>query len=104
MSGLSVSTARTAWPVWSTSSRPFSRARLPAADKNSLVQFGATSAGRILVSEWGADAARRLAVALHRWDRLTADLSDDEFDQLDDFFRVRLQPQERAAILRRLAT
>ncbi len=77
--------------------------RLPSADKNSLDQFGATGAGRILVSEWGADAARRLAVILHRWDRLTADLSDDEFDRLDHFFRVRLQPQERAAILRRLA-
>ena len=28
---------------------------------------------------------------------------DDQFDVLDDFFRVRLRPQERAAVLRRLA-
>ncbi len=57
-----------------------------------------------MTREWGADAARKLAVALHKWDRLTFHLNDDEFTELDDFFHVRLRAHERAAVLRRLAT
>lgn len=77
--------------------------RLPPADRDDLEQFAQSSAGKILVKEWGGDAARRLAVALYRWDRLTFRLNDDDFDALDDFFRKRLRPQERAAVMRRLA-
>lgn len=62
-----------------------------------------TGAGRILAGEWGADTPRRLAAALYRWGRLTGELTDAEFDEIDDFFRNRLRPTERAAILRRLA-
>ena len=55
------------------------------------------------MEEWGNDAARRLAVVLHRWERLVTPLSDTEFKQLDDFYRNRLRPHERAAVLRRLS-
>ena len=78
--------------------------RLPPASRDDLATFAEAGAGAILVKEWGADAARNLAVALHRWDRLTQYLSDEEFDQLDDFYLNRLTDTERAAILRRLAT
>lgn len=77
--------------------------RLPPADKDTLAQFAETGAGKILVAEWGADAAHRLNTALFRWDRMTDDLDDTEFDEIDDFFRNRLRPHERAAVLRRLA-
>ena len=86
--------------------REFSNAYVPAtgsADGDTLAQFGGTGAGKILVAEWGADAARRLNVALFRWARMTEDLNETEFDALDDFYRVRLRPQERVAVLRRLA-
>ncbi len=68
-----------------------------------LEEFANTSAGDILVDEWGAEAAHKFSVILFRWERLTEPLSDAEFDQLDDFYRNRLRPHERAAVLRRLA-
>ena len=77
--------------------------RLPPAEASDVKAFEQTSAGEILASEWSADTPQRLAIVLHRWERLTADLTDDEFAELDDFYRVRLRPVERAAILRRLA-
>ena len=75
----------------------------PAADPADLEEFSGTSAGQILVREWGDDAGRKLAVALYRWERTVEGLSDTEFAELDDFYRLRLRPQERAAVLRRLA-
>ena len=86
--------------------REFSNAytpRLPAADPADLEEFSESSAGRILVKEWGDDAGRKLATALYRWERTVEGLSDAEFAELDDFYRLRLRPQERAAVLRRLA-
>lgn len=77
--------------------------QLPPASPDDLAEFNGTSAGQILAKEWGQDAGRRLAVALFRWERLTENLSDTEFAELDDFYRLRLRPQERAAVLRRLA-
>ncbi len=77
--------------------------QLPPADGDALAQFGETGAGEILAKEWGDDAARRLNIALYRWNRLTENLDDAEFDSIDDFFRNRLRTHERAAVLRRLA-
>ncbi len=65
--------------------------------------FAGSGAGQILVREWGDEAARKLAVALYRWERLIADLSETEEAEIDDFYLRRLRPQERAAVLRRLA-
>ena len=78
--------------------------RFPAASPDELAQFSETGAGTILAAEWGADARNKLAVALFRWDRLSAPLDDATFDALDDFFRNRLRPEERASVLRTLAT
>jgi hypothetical protein len=75
----------------------------PAADPADLETFAGSGAGRILVGEWGDEAGRKLATALYRWERLTENLSDSEFAELDDFYRLRLRPQDRAAVLRRLA-
>ena len=75
----------------------------PAADPADLAEFSGTSAGQILVEEWGDEAGRKLAVALYRWDRMIADLTETEEAEIDDFYRLRLRPQERAAVLRRLA-
>ncbi len=44
-----------------------------------------------------------MPIGLYRWERLVSPLSDDEFKQLDDFYRNRLRPHERTAVLRRLA-
>ena len=75
----------------------------PAADSNDLATFAESGAGRILVGEWGDEAGRKLAVALYRWDRMIADLTETEEAEIDDFYLKRLRPQERAAVLRRLA-
>ncbi len=75
----------------------------PATDPADLETFAESGAGRILVGEWGDDAGRKLATALYRWERTVEGLSDAEFAELDDFYRLRLRPQERAAVLRRLA-
>ena len=83
-------------------SNPYTPA-LPAADPADLEDFAESSAGQILVKEWGDDAGRKLATALYRWERTVEGLSDQEFAELDDFYRLRLRPQERAAVLRRLA-
>ncbi len=73
------------------------------ASAEDVAQFAETGAGKILAGEWRDAAPRHLGIALGRWDRLTADLSDDDFDKLDDFYRNRLTADERAAVLRRLA-
>ena len=75
----------------------------PAADPADLETFSESGAGRILVEEWGDEAGRKLATALYRWDRMIADLTETEEAELDDFYLNRLRPQERAAVLRRLA-
>ncbi len=77
--------------------------RQPPADAGDLEEFANTSAGKLLVPERGDAAGRRLAIALFRWERLVDLLSDREFGELDDVYRNRLRPHERAAVLRRLA-
>ncbi len=69
-----------------------------------VASYRGTRAGRMLVGEWGDEAGRRLATALYRWDRMIADLTETEEAEIDDFYLNRLQPQERAAVLRRLAS
>ncbi len=75
----------------------------PAADPADLETFSESGAGRILVEEWGDEAGRKLATALYRWDRMIADLDETEEAEIDDFYLNRLQPAERAAVLRRPA-
>ena len=74
-------------------------ASFPAATAEQLTQFRETGAGQLLMQEWGDSAAQRLGVILGRWDRLCSHLSNDDYLMLDDFFRVRLTPAERAGIL-----
>ena len=77
--------------------------RLPPADEADVEEFAETSAGKLLIPEWGADAGHKLAVALFRWERLVTPLTESEFAEIDDFYRRRLRPRERAGILKRLA-
>ena len=77
--------------------------RQPPASRADTDQFAATDAGRILKQQWGQDVPRKLATVLYRWDRFAKNLSAAEFSEIDDFYRNRLRPHEKAAILRRLA-
>ncbi len=73
-------------------------------DDDQLAQFKETSAGQILAQEWGSESGERLARVMHRWDRLTENMPEADFDDLNDFFRNRLKPDERAAVMRVLST
>ncbi len=73
------------------------------ATPNEIAEFRATDHGRLVISEWRDDVPRRLGIIFSRWERLTSELSDEEFAEIDRYFREGLQPHERAAVLRRLA-
>ncbi len=83
--------------------RPPSRRDHERCRAGQLASYRGTRAGRILVEEWGDEAGRKLATALYRWDRMIADMTETEEAEIDDFYLRRLRPQERAAVLRRLA-
>ena len=76
----------------------------PNATTDELAQFfHGTSAGKLLRAEWTHDASHRLGVVLGRWERMVGAMSDAEFAEIDDFWRLRLTGPERAAVLRALA-
>jgi len=68
-----------------------------------LAAFEKTEAGQILAPYWGQHAPAHLGIALSRWDRLTADLSDEDYGQLDYLIRQGLNAQERAYVIWALA-
>ena len=78
--------------------------RLGEADRADLDKFAGTPHGKICAARWGADTARRLAIALYRNSRLEDSLDDASFRSWQDFFRNRLSASERAAILDRMTT
>jgi len=75
---------------------------VPHAERADIEAFEATHHGRILATEWGADTARRLGVALHRCQRFEDSLDDANYAQWQDWLLNRLQPAEAAAVLDRL--
>jgi hypothetical protein len=77
--------------------------RTAPADARTLADFAGRPEGKILAGQWGADAGHKLGRVLARWNRAVGGLSDAEFQQVDSFWRHRLRPDVKAAILNRLA-
>ena len=73
------------------------------ATPDQITEFRDTDHGRLVISEWRDNVPRKLGNILFRWGRLTCELSDEEFAEIDRYFRDGLQPHERAAVLRQLA-
>ena len=74
------------------------------AGAEDMLKFRGTSAGALAVQGWGSQAEARLGILTARWDRMTENLSDDDFRSLDAFITNKLSPRERAWIWTALAT
>ncbi len=73
----------------------------PAATADQMATFMETEHGALVAADWGSKTSRRLATALHRWERMTVLLTDAEDAALHGYF-WRMTAQERAAILMQL--
>ncbi len=73
----------------------------PPATADQMATFMETEHGALVAADWGSKTSRRLATALHRWERMTVLLTDAEDAALHGYF-WRMTAQERAAILMQL--
>ncbi len=69
-----------------------------------MTAFNQTSAGALASQRWGEQAEARLGIMMARWNRMTENLSDQDFNALDTFIRNRLSPRERGWMWVVLAT
>ena len=74
------------------------------AGAEDMLKFRGTSAGALAVQGWGDQAEARLGIVQARWDRMTSDLTVDDFQVLDAFMHNKLSPRERAWCWQALAT
>lgn len=75
---------------------------IPAASASEVKLFASTTAGRMLVEEWGSAGAERVAMLRSRAARMTGNMSEEDADGFWTWFD-NLEPGPVAAIFRKLA-
>ena len=78
---------------------PDSEAPSQPADSATLSTFEGTRHGKILAAHWGADASRKLGVAVARFNRIERDMSAACRAEWQDFFHNRMSTRERVIIV-----